>query len=400
MRCRGVLPRWLAFIVVIIIPAATAIAQPRSVSLQEAVDMAIEHSPRMMMAETDIQRAHAMRGEAWDGGNTSVSYAWGQLNGELKGDNELSVEQSLGSLLTPYYKNALAKTMAATGEARRDIVRRELTAEVRRAWHDYLAALALCRLWQGEEATAARLRSISELRLEQGDINNLEHAMINTMAAEQHTQLMEAQDKLALAARRFQWACRSEGPIVPADTVQTLQTIPIAGTGAPEYGRYFDLTAQQKADMVKIEKSKYFPELSLGYTRQKIAPMSGLNSWMVGVSFPLIFFPQKSRVRQARLEALSAQYEAEENHRQLSQKVEELRAQASSQAKRIAYYTDAALREADALQQNAISLYKESETSMTELIHSLNAARDIRRQYIEAVHEYNVTATELELYSE
>ena len=37
---------------------------------------------------------------------------------------------------------------------------------------------------------------------------------------------------------------------------------------------------------------------------------------------------------------------------------------------------------------------------MTELIQSLNTARDIRRQYIEAVHDYNVTAIELELYSE
>ena len=121
---------------------------------------------------------------------------------------------------------------------------------------------------------------------------------------------------------------------------------------------------------------------------------------MVGVSFPFIFFPQKSRVKQARLEALSAQYEAEENHWQLSQKVEELKAQAASKAKRLAYYDNAALREADELQQNAIALYKESETSMTELIQSLNTARDIRRQYIEAVHDYNVTAIELELYSE
>lgn len=400
MRRRGILPRWMAIMVIAIIPAATTIAQPRSVSLQEAVDMAIERSPRMKMADTEIRRANAMRGEAWDGGSTSVSYAWGQLNGELKGDNELSVEQSLGSLLTPYYKNALARTMAATGEAHRDIVSRELTAEVRRAWHDYLAALALCRLWQGEDATAERLRSISALRLEQGDINKLEYAMINTMAAEQHTQLTKAQDELALAARRFAWVCRSERPIVPADTVQGLLPIPVKGSSAQAYGRYFDLMAKQKADMVRIEKSRFFPELSLGYTRQKISPMSGLSSWMVGVSFPLIFFPQKSRVKQARLEALSAQYEAEENHWQLIQKVEELKAQAASKAKRLAYYDNAALREADELQQNAIALYKESETSMTELIQSLNTARDIRRQYIEAVHDYNVTAIELELYSE
>ena len=60
------------------------------------------------MAESEIERARVSKGEAWDGGNTSFCYSWGQLNGADRNDNELSVEQSLGSLLTPFYKNALA----------------------------------------------------------------------------------------------------------------------------------------------------------------------------------------------------------------------------------------------------------------------------------------------------
>ena len=43
--------------------------------------------------------------------------------------------------------------------------------------------------------------------------------------------------------------------------------------------------------------------------------------------------------------------------------------------------------------------FKESETDITQFVQSLNAAREIRRGYIEAVYAYNISALELELYS-
>ena len=397
---RGIVPKRLASLFAFAALFAIAQAQPRQMSLAEAVDMAVNRSPRINMANAEIERARAMRGEAWDGGNTNIGFAWGQLNGETKGDHELTVEQSLGSLLTPHYKNVLAKTMTATSEHYRDIVKKEITAEVKRAWCEYLSALALCRLWQGEEQTAQRLREMSALRYEQGDINKLEYSMMNTLAAEQHTKRVQAQDQLTVAAKRFAWVCRSAEPIVPEDTLLSLLPATLNEQPSATYLTYFDMQARQKQDMVSIEKSKYFPELSIGYSLQKIAPLTNLSSWSVGVSFPLLFFPQKSRVKQAKMEALSAQFEAEENRTQLRRKVEELRDQLSMNAKHVAYYVDAALHEADELQRNAVLLYEESETNIAELVQSLSTSRDIRKQYIDAVHEYNVTAVELELYSE
>ena len=63
-------------------------AQPSTVTLDEAVSMAVERSPRMKVAAADIKKSRAMRGESWDGVGTQVGFAWGQLNGEEKNDNE------------------------------------------------------------------------------------------------------------------------------------------------------------------------------------------------------------------------------------------------------------------------------------------------------------------------
>ena len=55
--------------------------------------------------------------------------------------------------------------------------------------------------------------------------------------------------------------------------------------------------------------------------------------------------------------------------------------------------------QADALLKSATVQFKESETDITQFVQSLNAAREIRRGYIEAVYAYNISALELELYS-
>ena len=137
-------------------------------TLDEAIQQAVENHPRVKMAQLDLQRVGSQKGEAWDPGNTQVQYSRGQLNGETKSDYELSVEQSLGSLLTPHYKQVLTKTQLKTGEHRLQLTENEVKAEVKRAWTDYLAALEVCRLYRGQDRVAEQLRHISQLRYEQG----------------------------------------------------------------------------------------------------------------------------------------------------------------------------------------------------------------------------------------
>ena len=162
---------------------------------------------------------------------------------------------------------------------------------------------------------------------------------------------------------------------------------------------YFDSQVQVKRKAVDVERSRFFPELSVGYSRQKIEPLSGLNSWSVGVAVPIVFFPQKSKVKQARAEAAIAQWDAEDNRMKLRNKVDELTLQLERQQRTINYYTGDALKQADELQRNAMMLYKESETGIVELLHSIATANDIRKAYVDALRDYNVMLLELELYT-
>lgn len=380
---------------------ASSVNAQQAVSLDKAIETALANHPRLKTATAQIAQASATKGEAWEGGVTSVSYSWGQLNGAYRKDNEVGVEMSLGSLLTPFYKNALANTQVAKNKTYRKIVEKEITAEVKRAWAYYQYAYNLNALYYGQKEQAEKLKESARQRYSQGDINLAEKNMITTLAADMQTRWMQASEELDLAQKRFTWACYSSTPIVPADTTLAIMQEQAASTMLSNpHLEYFNTQVQEKKNMFQIEQSRFFPELSVGYTRQKISPMSGLNSWMVSMSFPLNFFPQRSRTKQARISWQTAQWEALDNQQQLTNKVHELQSRLSQQYERLKYYREAAIDEAVSLENSALMKLNESETDIYEFVQSLNSARSIRQGYIETVYDYNVTSLELELYTE
>ena len=101
----------------------------------------------------------------------------------------------------------------------------------------------------------------------------------------------------------------------------------------------FNSQASEARAILNVERSRFFPELSIGYSRQDILPLKNLNAWMVGVSFPIYFLPQKSRIKQAKLAVSAAQIQAEANIRELNNKITELSAALRRYEESLRFYT-------------------------------------------------------------
>ena len=396
--------RTIAMTAIILSFAVSANAQngeAKRVSMEEAIEIALQNHPRLKVATAEIEKSRATRGEIWDGGSTSFNYAWGQLNGEFNKDNEMSIEQSLGSFLTPFYKNSLVKSQVSTEEYYRNMVKKEIIAEVKRAWTYYQYANSIYSLYKHQDEIAGKLKQSGDLRYSQGDIDLTEKNMISAMAANMRTMLLHWQEEVSLAKKRLTWVCYSDTQILPSDdSLAIFQSSDTDLLPSADHLNYFLGKVDEQKKLLQIERSKFFPEFSFGYTRQKIAPLKNLNSWMVGVSFPILFFPQKSRSKQAKISLRIAEWEADNNRTMLNNKVEELKGRLRQQKESLQYFTDAALNEAESLQNSAVSRYGANEIDITEFVQSINSARDIKKSYIETVYNYNVSVLELELYTD
>ena len=386
------------FLLLAVVSPFTAKAQEK-VTMDQAIELAKQNHPRLKIASAAIRQVKAGRGEVLELSSTEMNYSWGQLNGELRKDKQWEVTQGLGSLLTPFYKNALVNRQVETGTFYRQIVEKEVVAEVKRAWAYYLYACNLRALYNDQNKLAEQLQRMGELRYHQGEITLLEKNMTTSMAADMKNRLFQAQEEEKLALSRLNWVCYADRPLVPVDTA--LVQFPV-DYQAPSFSEvhlnYFQSQANEAKAQLNVERSRFFPELSFGYVRQDILPLKGLNSWMVGVSFPVYFLPRHSKVKQAKVAAVIARTEAETNTQNLYNKVSEAVASLRRQSESLRYYTTSALKEADELLKVANLQLQHSETNITEFIQAVNVARDIRRGYLETVYQYNIAALEYELF--
>lgn len=386
------------FLLLAVVLPFTAKAQEK-VTMDQAIELAKQNHPRLKIASAAIRQVKAGRGEVLELSSTEMNYSWGQLNGELRKDKQWEVTQGLGSLLTPFYKNALVNRQVETGAFYRQIVEKEVVAEVKRAWAYYLYACNLRALYNDQNKLAEQLQRMGELRYHQGEITLLEKNMTTSMAADMKNRLFQAQEEEKLALSRLNWVCYADRPLVPVDTA--LVQFPVdyqAPSFSEVHMNYFQSQANEAKAQLNVERSRFFPELSFGYVRQDILPLKGLNSWMVGVSFPVYFLPRRSKIKQAKVAAVIARTEAETNTQNLYNKVSEAVASLRRQSESLRYYTTSALKEADELLKVANLQLQHSETNITEFIQAVNVARDIRRGYLETVYQYNIAALEYELF--
>lgn len=161
------------FLLLAVMLPFTAKAQEK-VTMEQAIELAKQNHPRLKIASAAIRQVKAGRGEVLELSPTEMNYSWGQLNGELRKDKQWEVTQGLGSLLTPFYKNALVNRQVETGTFYRQIVEKEVVAEVKRAWAYYLYACNLRALYNDQNKLAGQLQRMGELRYQQGEITLLE----------------------------------------------------------------------------------------------------------------------------------------------------------------------------------------------------------------------------------
>jgi cobalt-zinc-cadmium resistance protein CzcA len=390
----------VAGMVALLLMMSNQIQAQQIVTLNEVISMAKEHNPRLKSAEASIAKTRASKGEAWDFGATSFDYSWGQLNGLIRNDRYFNISQPLSSIITPIYKNSLVKQQLNTGAHYRNMVEKEIIAEAKHAWAYYQYAYHKRQMLNEQNQLAELLFRAGDLSYRQGEISLLEKNMTSAQAASMKNKVFQADEELKVAAARLQWVCFSETILVPSDT--TLRKFEVNKTNnelSIAHVSYFNSKIAESEAQLKIERSLYFPEFSAGFQRQNILPDKGLDSWMIGMSVPLIFHGQKSRVKQAKFDVELLHYEAQENIRQLNNKVFELTAELRKQDESIRFFETSALLEADAIIQSAQLQLKHNDISIVEFIQSMNSALEIKQAYIEMIYLYNVAALEYELYN-
>jgi len=378
-------------------------AQQRKMSFEEMWSIALERNVQIRNAELLVEKSGAMGKTAWDFGPLEFDFTRGQQNSELV-DNMYTVRQGLGAPFTISATRKFYESEQTFFKQNALKIAREVKKELRSYYYSWLYERELMRILDSSIVIYQKSADFANLQYEAGESNLLSKVILSSEVQKLIIRRDLHQVNLNTLQNQIHTLLNSDSMCIPGDSNldKLLVLIPRDSTLYP-IDSVPDVMAQRsQIDVMeryhKLVKSQISPSLSAGYYNQEIDQIPGYQGWRVGLSFPLLFMPQKARNQAAFIELSRAENQYTHEKLKATQEISSLLNKYDQMQKSIRFYEDERLENANLINQNAESLYKSGSIGYIEFVQNLTTSRQIREEYVQLINEYNHFVIDLYYY--
>lgn len=382
--------------------ASSQQSQPKVLTLDDAVNLALSNHPIAKNASLNVDAAKTGKNRAFTLESTEFAWEHGQINSPEK-DDRFSITQNLGSPLTHYQRGRWYRNELELSQVSQKITQKQLISGVKEAYFRWVHQISINNLIQQQAELYEEFFRIAQLNFELGESNLLEKTMAETKYAESQRKLLTSQEQLKIAVNYLNRFIYSEEPYQPGIQELDLYSIKFPADQTDKFypftfKDYFQKQVNQKTIALGLEKSYFFPEISAGYFHQSIQPLKNMKGFQIGLSVPLWFPPQAAKVKEARINQEIAVNEATLRTYELEQTIDDLKIKLDQEFINVIYFRENALAQADLLLRMATLKLQKEEIEYTEYLQSITEAMKIKEEYLNSILNYNLTAIELEYY--
>lgn len=374
---------------------------PKTITLEEAIAMAKQNYPSLKESQAFIEREQAMKGTSFDLGSTQVFTGKEEFGNNIPGvQTTVGVQQGNIDLLSGFSKSKFYKQRVALGEKFYAVNEQQLVRNVMQAYDQINYNKAQLLFAEQLDSVYANFKTAAQLRYDTGETGKLE--FISASSEYQQIQVLrqQAYDDIEIAKRALKQYLGTDGPIEtvsisyePMNLNTLMDSTSVANNPVLQYSlQNFEVS---KAN-VGVEKSEFLPKFSLSYGRQVVEDVSGFNTYQAGISIPLWFFPQKSRVKAAKADAMVAENQYLEQKAVTESKVSQLQKSLEKTQKILQYYEEGALLLAEEQITTAQLASKEGEIDYVNYITILNSAIRIKQTHLQYINQYNQQTIEVQ----
>ncbi|WP_445750196.1 CusA/CzcA family heavy metal efflux RND transporter [Polaribacter sp.] len=372
----------------------------QTITLKEAISMAKENYPSLKESQALIQREQAMKGTSFDLGSTSL-YTGREDQGVQQGIlSTYGVQQGNIDLLSGFSKNKFYKERVKLGEKFYTVNEQQLIRNVMQAYDLINYNKAQLRFAEQSDSVYANFRTAAELRYDTGETGKLEFIAASSEYQQIQVLRQQAYDDIEIAKRALKQYLGIDQEIEtvnlsyePMDFLANLDSASAANNPLLQYA--MQNTEVSKAN-IGVEKSEFLPKFSISYDKLKYNDVSGFSAYQAGISLPLWFFPQKSRVKAAKANAMIAENQYLEQKAMTESRVSQLLKSLEKTKKTLSYYEEGALLLAEQQIATAELASKEGEIDYVNYITILNSAIRIKQNHLQFINQFNQQFVELQ----
>jgi heavy metal efflux system protein len=386
--------------------------QTRSVSLHDAIQIALDSNMAVRSAAFSVDANRALKGAAVDIPKTALEGEYGQMN-SYSNDNSITISQSFEFPSVYVNKFKLADATLKSSEWKYKASQLDIATQVKQLYWQYVYLAAKQKLLIYQDSLYSGIQRAAELRAKTGETNKLEMISARSQNLEIRNQLYQINSDIGILCRKMKILLNSESLPVPEET--SLRKIPFSllrdsasVIQNPSLG-YIRQQVEVSHLEKKLERSHMMPDINVGYFSQTIIGTQDLNGTpktfgsdyrfngiQAGISVPLWFPSYTARTKAAKINEEIARTDAEYYSRSVAGTYQTLLDEYGKYSSSVDYYEKQAVPEADLIIGQANLSYKAGALDYLEYVFTINRALIIRQNYIDALNNCNQTVISLE----
>ncbi len=392
---------------------STASAAPgfgqQSLSENEAINAALKNNLMVKSGEYSVAYERQLKAAAFDLGRTSVNWMHGQYNSILK-DNNYTISQTIPFPSEIVSKAKLANAQIEGAAIQLTMTKNELVKAVRSLYHQLAFLNTLNRELFQQDSVYSRFVSATQVRFRVGESTLLEKTTAETQLMEIKNQLQQNISDQAIYQRQLQTLLNtSEESVVGSELMKLSWSPPSRSVDLNPSLRLARQEITIAERMKKLERNRFFPDITVGYFTQSLIGFQEVNNapvffdkdqrftgFQLGISFPLWFVPQQSRAKAMALNQEATQKRFEFVQLQLEGDLQKAQLELTKHENSLRYYEDGANQNADLLMRQAQRSFEAGEISYLEYLQAINQARIIKINYLEKLNLFNQAVIQLD----
>lgn len=389
----------LVFILSLVGMPNAAHAQGRTVTLEQAIELAWENNSALKASALEIERNQTLISTAKDMEKTNFFLGYDQNNVADNGKPLTIIGAQQSFKLPSVYKaqKKLNERKVHLSEQELKLVRQEVEKEISKTYYRIL-------FWENMKSNYLYLDSLygefqraSTRRYETGETNYLEKLTAQTKKKEMTLQLEQCEDNIQSAYKTLsQWTQTTDEIKFKKERLKPLSIAEIDLNNHPAMS-YFQSVTTLAEQNIEVEKKKQLPDFQAEYFLGSNTAQNAkiYNGFQVGVSVPLFKKAQQSTVNAAKIQReMSLQYQANAAA-SLSAKYQALQVELSKYKKALQFYETEGKTLAQEIINTSTKAFKYGEIDFLQYLQSLENAKNIDKNYLDNLIDYNLTVIEM-----
>jgi len=367
----------------------SAEAQQRPVTMDEAVEMAVQNHPAIRAADLQIQQSESLQDLSYSLGDTEIRYQGDGLfreNGQRI--NQIGVVQNIPNPASVKAQNALQNEVVKQSYLGKEMTKRELILQVKQTYLELQQRKELQQLYKQLIQTYEQYFKMATVRVDVGAANSIEKLTIQSVLNEYRLLLNQSILEIGNLEKRLANLLNTNQPVTSTDGL-AMMAFSSKGSLNSLQVQIANQDIQIEQANVELMKTDLKPDFNIGYSTQNYFEGGWLHGLQAGVRLPIFNNHIKRRISAQELQVQVHKTKLDVKQQQLNQELLAIENAIQLYEAGATYYQE----QLEIINPEIVRIsdlnYEAGEISYLELLNTLNISAKNQISFWEQVLAYN-----------